>query len=70
VSASLVVKGKTVASSKKTLLKAGDAKLTLKVSKKAKRSFARLKRTSATLKVTVEGADGKASSSKTLTLKR
>jgi hypothetical protein len=70
VTASLVVKGKTVASSKKTLLKAGEAKLTLKVSKKSMKAFKRLKKTSATLKVTVEGADGKASSSKTLKLKR
>jgi Ca2+-binding RTX toxin-like protein len=70
VSVSLVVKGKTVASAKKTLLKAGDAKLTLKVSKKAKKSFGRLKKTSATLKVTVEGADGKASSTKKLSLQR
>ncbi len=70
VTASLVVKGKTVASSKKTLLKAGDAKLTLKVSKKSMKAFKRLKKTSATLKVTVEGANGKASSSKTLKLKR
>lgn len=70
VTVSLVVKGKTVASSKKTLLKAGDAKLTLKVSKKAKKSFARLKKTTATLKVTVESADGKTSSSKTLQLKK
>ena len=30
---------KTVASGKKTMLKAGDAKLTLKVSKKAKKAF-------------------------------
>ena len=35
VSATLVVKSKTVASAKKTLLKAGDAKLTLKVAKKS-----------------------------------
>jgi Ca2+-binding RTX toxin-like protein len=69
-SASLIIKGKTVASARKTLLKPGDAKLTLKVSKKSMKAFKRLKKASATLKVTVEGADGKASSSKTLTLKR
>ncbi len=70
VSVSLVVKKKTVASGKATMLKAGDAKLTLKVSKKAKKSFSRLKKASATLKVTVEDASGKASSSKSLKLKR
>ena len=70
VTVSLVVKGKTVASGRKTLLKAGNAKLTLKVSSKSKKAFKRLKKASATLKVTVEGADGKASSSKTLKLKR
>ena len=70
VSASLVVKKKTVATGSKTMLKAGDAKVTLKVSKKAKKSFGRLKKASATLKVTVEDASGKASSSKSLKLKR
>ncbi len=70
VTVSLVVKGKTVATGRKTLLKAGNAKLTLKVTSKSKKAFKRLKKTSATLKVTVEGANGKASSSKTLTLKR
>jgi hypothetical protein len=70
VSVSLVVKKKTVASGKATMLKAGDAKLTLKVSKKAKKSFSRLKKASATLKVTVEDASGKASSSKSLKLKK
>jgi hypothetical protein len=42
----------------------------VKVAKNAKKSFKRLKKTSATLKVTVEAADGKTSSSKTLKLKR
>ena len=70
VSVSLVVNKKTVASGKKTMLKAGDAKLTLKVSKKSKRAFTKLKKATATLKVTVEDASGKASSSKTLKLKR
>jgi Ca2+-binding RTX toxin-like protein len=70
VSVSLVVHKKTVASAKKTLLKAGDAKLTLKVSKKSLKAFKKLKKTSATLKITVEGADGKTSSSKTLRLKQ
>jgi hypothetical protein len=70
VSVSLVVKKKTVASAKKTLLKAGDAKLTLKVSKKSLKAFKKLRKASATLKVTVEGADGKASSSKSLALKK
>jgi hypothetical protein len=70
VSVSLVVKKKTVASASKTLLKAGDAKLTLKIAKKSLKAFKKLKKASATLKVTVEGADGKASSSKSLSLKR
>lgn len=63
VKATLVVKRKTVGKASKTLLKAGDAKLTLK--------FKRQRKTvSATLKVTVEGADGKTSTSKTVKLKR
>jgi hypothetical protein len=70
VSVSLVVNKKAVASAKKTLLKAGDAKLTLKVAKKSLKAFKKLKKASATLKVTVEGADGKASSAKTLKLKQ
>jgi Ca2+-binding RTX toxin-like protein len=70
VSVALVVKGKTVASARKTLLKPGEAKLTLKVAKKSLKAFKKLKKASATLKVTVEGADGKASSSKTLSLKK
>jgi hypothetical protein len=70
VSVSLVVAKKTVATGKKTLLKAGEAKVKLKVAKKAKKSFGRLKKASATLKVTVEDASGKASSSKSLKLKR
>jgi hypothetical protein len=70
VSVSLVVSKKTVATGKTTMLKAGDAKLTLKVSKKAKKSFSRLKKARATLKVTVQDASGKASSSKSLKLKR
>ena len=52
------------------MLKAGNAKLTLKVAKKSMKAFKKLKKASATLKVTVEGADGKACSSKTLKLKR
>lgn len=66
VSAKLVVKNKTVASGSKTLLKAGDAKVKLK----AKRSLKRLKKATATLKVTVEDANGKTSSTKKLKLKR
>ena len=51
VSATLTVKGKKLATGRKTLLKAGDAKLTLK--------FAKPRRNvTATLKVTVESADG------------
>ena len=67
---SLVVKKKTVGSAKKTLLKAGDAKLTVKVAKKSMKAFKKLKKASATLKVTVEDASGKTSSSKSLSLKR
>ena len=52
------------------MLKAGDAKLTLKVAKKSMKAFKRLKKASATLKVTVEDASGKTSSSKTLSLKK
>lgn len=70
VSVSLLVNKKTVATGKKTMLKAGDAKVTLKVSKKAKKSFTRLKKANATLKVTVEGAEGKSSGSQSLKLKK
>jgi Ca2+-binding RTX toxin-like protein len=63
VSATLSAKGKKLATARKTLLKAGNAKLTLK--------FAKPRRAvTATLKVTVEGADGKASSSRSVRLKR
>ncbi len=57
-------------SAKKTLLKAGDAKLTLKVAKQSLKAFKKLKKASATLKVTVEDAAGKTSSSRSLSLKR
>ena len=70
VSVSLVVKKKTVGTAKKTLLKAGDAKLTVKIAKKSMKAFKKLKKASATLKVTVEDASGKTSSSKSLSLKR
>ncbi|WP_169542265.1 calcium-binding protein [Solirubrobacter soli] len=70
VSVSLIVKSKTVASAKKTMLKAGDAKLTVKVSKTSLKAFKKLKKASATLKVTVEDASGKTSSSKSLSLKK
>jgi hypothetical protein len=64
VKATLVVKKKTVGKASKTLLKAGDAKLTVK--------FKRQRKTvSATLKVVVEAADGTSSSTtKTVKLKR
>lgn len=63
VKATLVVKKKTVGKASKTLLKAGDAKLTVKFKKQRKS-------VNATLKVTVEGADGKASTTKTVKLKK
>ena len=63
VSATLTVK-KKLAKASKTLLKAGDAKLTVKVDKQKKT-------VSATLKVTVQAADGtKSSATKTVKLKR
>ena len=63
VSVSLTAKGKKLAAGRKTLLKAGNAKVTLK--------FAKPRRNlTATLKVTVESADGKTSASKKVTLKR
>lgn len=63
VKAELVVKKKTVGKASKTLLKAGDAKLTVK--------FKRQRKTvSATLKITVEGADGKTSATRTVKLKK
>ncbi|MDA0184977.1 hypothetical protein OJ997_32030 [Solirubrobacter phytolaccae] len=64
VKATLVVKKKTVGKASKTLLKAGDAKLTVKFKRQRKA-------VSATLKVTVEAADGtSASTTKTVKLKR
>ena len=63
VSATLTVKGKKLATASKTLLKAGDAKLTLKFAKPKKN-------VTATLKVTLEAADGKTTSSKSVKLKR
>jgi len=63
VSVSLTAKGKKLATGRKTLLKAGTAKLTLK--------FAKPRRNvTATLKVTVESADGKTNASKKVKLKR
>ena len=63
VSATLTAKGKRLATGRKTLLTAGNAKLTLKFAKPRRN-------TTATLKVTVESADGKASASKAVKLKR
>jgi Ca2+-binding RTX toxin-like protein len=63
VKATLTVKKKTLGKASKTLLKAGDAKLTVKFKRQRKS-------VNATLTVTVEGADGKASTSKTIKLKR
>jgi Ca2+-binding RTX toxin-like protein len=63
VSATLTASGKKLATGRKTLLKSGNAKLTLK--------FAKPRRNvTATLKVTVESADGKTSASKKVKLKR
>jgi hypothetical protein len=63
VSATLTVKGSKLATARKTLLRAGDAKLTLK--------FRKPRRTvTATLKVTVEAADGKTASTKKVKLRR
>jgi Ca2+-binding RTX toxin-like protein len=63
VSATLTAKGKKLATGRKTLLKSGNAKLTLK--------FAKPRRNvTATLKVTVQSADGKSSASKKVKLKR
>jgi hypothetical protein len=64
VSATLTAKGKKLATAKKTMLKAGSAKLTLKFKKPAKN-------VTASLKVTLEAADGtKTTSSKAVKLKR
>ena len=64
VSATLTVKKKTIGKASKTLLKAGDAKLTVKVKKQKKT-------VSATLTVTVQAADGtKSSATKTVKVKR
>lgn len=63
VKATLTYKKKTLGKASKTLLKAGDAKLTVKFKKQKKA-------VKATLKVTVEGADGTTSTTKTVKLKR
>jgi hypothetical protein len=64
VSATLTAKGKKLATAKKTKLKAGNAKLTLKFKKPSKN-------VKASLKVTLEAADGtKTTSSKSVKLKR
>ena len=63
VSATLTAKGKKIASARKTLLKAGNAKLTLKFAKPRRNVTAKLK-------VTVEAADGKTASTKSVKLKR
>jgi hypothetical protein len=63
VSATLTAKGKRLSTGRKTLLKSGNAKLTLK--------FAKPRRTvTATLKVTVQSPGGKTSASKKVKLKR
>ena len=63
VSATLTAKGKKIASARKTLLKAGNAKLTLKFAKPRRKVTAKLK-------VTVEAADGKTASTRSVKLKR
>ncbi|MBE2319553.1 hypothetical protein DVA67_026535 [Solirubrobacter sp. CPCC 204708] len=64
VKATLTVKKKTIGKASKTLLKAGDAKLTVKVAKQRKT-------VKATLRITVEAADGTTSSAtKTVRVKR
>jgi Ca2+-binding RTX toxin-like protein len=70
VTVSLVVKRKSVGSAKKTLLEAGDAKLTVKVAQKPMKAFKKLRKASATLKVTVEDAAGKTSSTKPVSLRK
>jgi Ca2+-binding RTX toxin-like protein len=64
-------RNRQLASARKSLLSAGTATLTLKVAKKAKRRFRRLRKATVTLKVTRTGADKKATTfSRTLRLKR
>lgn len=64
-------KGKTIATGKATLLKAGTAKVKLKVAKKAKRSVKRAKTLKVTLTASVAGASGKPTKlTKALTLKQ
>jgi hypothetical protein len=63
VKAELAVGKKRLGKASKTLLKAGNAKLTVKFKRQRKA-------VKATLKITVEGADGKASASRTVKLKR
>jgi hypothetical protein len=63
VTVTLTAKGKKLATGRKTLLRAGNAKVTLK--------FAKPRRNvTATLKVTVQSADGRTSASKKVKLKR
>jgi hypothetical protein len=63
VSAVLTAKGKRLATGRKTLLKAGNAKLRLKFAKPRRKVTAKLK-------VTVEAADGRTASTRSVKLKR
>jgi hypothetical protein len=64
-------RSRQLAAARKSLLSAGTATLTLKIAKKARRRFARLRRATTTLKVTRTGADKKSTTlSRTLRLKR
>jgi Ca2+-binding RTX toxin-like protein len=63
--------GRTVATGRTTLLKAGTAKVKLKVAKKAKGSLKRAKKVRLSLTATVAGASGKPQKlTKTLTIKK
>jgi hypothetical protein len=71
VSAKLALKGKTVGTGSRTMISAGTAKVTVKLSKAGKRKLRKLSRASLRLTVTVKDAAGATSKlTRTVTVKR
>jgi hypothetical protein len=71
VSAKLTLKGKTVGTGKRTLIGAGTAKVTVKLSKAGKRKLRKARKASLRLTVTVKDAAGKTSKlTRTVSVKR
>jgi hypothetical protein len=71
VSAKLTLKGKTVGSGSRTMIAAGTAKVTVRLSKAGKRKLRKLGKASLRLTVTVKDAAGKSSKlTRTISVKR